>query len=355
MKKLIRRMLTHVKVLSLILLGVSAIAANNESDDVQAASGSESHPFVLPDVRKYLDNLAANPRPALTREVLAMIRKLPPSRMASRNDLPVGEIATVKDLTMPGPGGDIRLRLYDARTEPKSSPVVVFFHGGAYVVGSIETHASLAAEMSRILDLPVISVEYRLAPEHPWPAAVDDGEAATRWIAATGSAFDRAFSGLIISGDSAGGNLTLVTAAALRDKPASLPLLMQIPIYPATDKTQKYPSAIQFGKGYGLDISDDDEDFYAADPLSVRASPLLGDLSGLPPTVLVTASLDPLRDQGRAYAAKLIESGVPTYYFEARGLIHGFATYRKAIPSAQGATLSFLKTARVMLDNLARE
>lgn len=322
--------------------------AENLKEEIQP---TEPH-FVLPDAQAYLDRLKANPRPALTREILAMIRKIPPERMISTDDHSVGDLATIKDVIMPGPGGPIHLRLFDARAEREPSPVVVFFHGGAYVVGSIETHAGLTAEMARQLDLPVISVEYRLAPEHPWPAAVDDGEAAARWIAENTTDFGREFTGLIISGDSAGGNLTLVTTAALMKKPAILPVLMQIPIYPATDKTRKYPSSTLFSKGYGLDISDNDEDFYAADPNSVRASPLLGALEMMPPTVMVTASLDPLRDQGRAYAAKLVEAGVPTIYFEAKGLIHGFATYRKAIPSAQQATHEFLGLVETMLDNI---
>ena len=323
----------------------------DSAENVQAeVAGS---PYVRPDVRAYLDKLAANPRPQFTRELLAMIRTLPPEAMTSKDDLPVGELATIKDITMPGPGGEIRMRLYDPRATRDAGPVVVFFHGGAYVVGSIETHAGLSAEMARRLDLPVVSVEYRLAPENPWPAAPDDGEAAARWIAENGKAFEREFTGLVISGDSAGGNLTLVTALALRDRPAALPVLMQLPIYPATDRTKTYSSKKQFSKGYGLDISDDDEDFYAADPNSVRASPLLADLAGLPPTVLVTASLDPLRDQGRAYAAKLVEAGVPTTYFEASGNIHGFATYRKAIPSAQEDTVAFLALAQAMLAQVA--
>ncbi len=309
-------------------------------------------PFVRPDVRAYLDHLQANPRPQLTRELLAMIRTLPPEAMINQDDLPVGELATIKDVIMPGPGGEIRLRLYDPRATREAGPVVVFFHGGAYIVGSIETHAGLTAEMARHLDLPVISVDYRLAPEDPWPAAPDDGEAVARWIAQNGAAFGREFTGLVISGDSAGGNLTLVTVQALRDKPAALPVLMQLPIYPATDMSRTYASKTLFSQGYGLDISDDDEDFYAADPHSPRASPLLADLAGLPPTVLVTASLDPLRDQGRAYAAKLVGAGVPTTYYEARGNIHGFATYRKAIPSAQRDTATFLDLAQAMLSQV---
>lgn len=324
-----------------------------KADIVQAESAASGHPFVKTDVQAYLDRLKASPRPRLTREMLAMIRRLPPERLVSTDDLPVGQLATVKDVVMPGPAGSIRLRLYDPRAERKPGPVVIFYHGGAYVVGSIETHAGLAAEMSRSLDLPVVSVEYRLAPENPWPAAVDDGEAAARWIAANGKAFERTFTGLIVSGDSAGGNLTLVTTLALRDSPASLPVLMQLPIYPATDRTTTYPSRLAFGQGFGLDISPGDEDHYAADPRSVRASPLLADLAGLPPTVLVTASLDPLRDEGRAFAAKLVSAGVPTIYHEAKGTIHGFATYRKAIPSAQDDTADFLALAKTMLERMS--
>lgn len=160
----------------------------------QVSAKARQMPHVKPDVQAYLDRLKAKPHPRLNRKMLAMIRQLPPERMVSTDDLPVGELATVKDVTMPGPRGSIRLRMYDTRAEREPGPVVVFFHGGAYVVGSIETHAGLTAEMARRLDL---SVEYRLAPENPWPAAVDDGEAAARWIAANGKVFDRQFTGLI--------------------------------------------------------------------------------------------------------------------------------------------------------------
>jgi acetyl esterase len=348
-----------ISALALGLVSGPVLADNHAGASVAEVQA----PYVRPDVRVFLDQLAANPRPAMTREVLAMIRQLPPERMAamSQSDLPVGEMGEVRDVTIPGPGGDLRARLYDPRpaAEREAGPVVVFFHGGAFVVGSIETHAGLAAEIARQLDLPVVSVEYRLAPEHVWPAAVDDAEAAARWIAENGDAFGRDFDSLIISGDSAGGNLTLVTTIALRDNPAALPVVMQLPIYPASDRTRVYPSRTLFSKGYGLDVdepgSDSGADLYKADPESPRASPLLSDLAGLPPTVLVTASLDPLRDEGRAFAAKLVEAGVSTAYYEAQGNIHGFATYRKVIPSAQKDTEAFLAMARAMLANPSPE
>lgn len=330
-------------------------AQSRVGNSAPLSANAERDEYIEPDVRAYLDRLKAQPRPKLTRELLKRIRTMPPQAMANTDDLPVGELATIRDVTLPGPAGGIRTRLYDLRAQRGPGPVVIFFHGGAYVVGSIETHAGLAAEMARRLDLPVISVEYRLAPESPWPAAVDDGEAAARWIAENAKAFGREFTALVISGDSAGGNLTLVTTKALRDKPAALPVILQLPIYPATDSSRPYNSRSRFARGFGLDMSPSDEDLYAADPKSTRASPLLGDLSGLPATVLVTAALDPLRDEGRAYAAKLIEAGVPTTFYEAKGQIHGFATYRKAIPSAQQDTLQFLALAKAKLDAVTQQ
>ena len=138
--------------------------------------------FVRPDVRAFLDQFYAQNMPPMSDELIAMMRQLPPGSMPSQ-DLPVGDLGELRDLTMPGPAGDIALRLFDPRATRGPSPVVVFYHGGGFVVGSIDTHAALAAEIARALDLPVVSVEYRLAPENPWPAAPDDAEAAARWIA----------------------------------------------------------------------------------------------------------------------------------------------------------------------------
>ena len=162
-------------------------------------------------------------------------------------DLPVGELAIDRELAMPGPGGELALRLFDPRPARDSGPVVVFYHGGGFCVGSIGSHAGLSAEIARGLDLPVVSVEYRLAPEHQWPAAPDDAEAAARWIADNARAFEQEFNGLILCGDSAGGNLALVTAIALRNDPASLSVVQQLAFYPGTDTLGDYPSRTAFG------------------------------------------------------------------------------------------------------------
>ncbi|HEX7856513.1 MAG TPA: alpha/beta hydrolase [Sphingobium sp.] len=316
-----------------------------------------SEPFVRADVRAYLDNLKDNPRPAFTAEFLAQIRQMPPEAMAEQ-DLPVGELGEIRDVAMPGPAGTIALRLFDPRpaAERKPGPVVVFYHGGGFVVGSIASHAGLAAEIARGLDLPVVSVEYRLAPEHSWPAAPDDAEAAARWIADNGAAFGRTFTGIVLCGDSAGGNLAIVTALALRDRPAALPVLMQFPIYPAVDHSHSYPSRKAFADGYGLESFNMRlyDEHYGADPLNWRCSPILGKQEGLPRTLVVTASLDPLRDDGRAYAAATIAAGVPTTYREMHGTIHGFATYRRLIPSARDDLAAVLGLAKAMLVEVGR-
>ncbi len=311
-------------------------------------------PVIRPDVQAYLDLLKANPRPRMNDALVAMMRQIPPemaAEMIALLDLPVGELGEDRDLTMPGPGGAIALRLFDPRQTRDPGPVVVFYHGGGFVAGSILTHAALAAEIARGLDLPVVSVEYRLAPENPWPAGLDDAEAAARWVAENGAALGREFTSLILCGDSAGGTLTVVTALALRDRPAALPVLMQWPIYPKVDATKVYPSDRLFTDGYALDGEDIAyfEKAYASDHRHWRASPIQLDQAGLPPTFIVTAELDPLRDNGRAYAAKCIEAGVQVTYREARGTIHGFACYRKAIPSAQQDLTDYLAIAREMI------
>lgn len=342
--------------LTALSLAPTLSAAKDAAPAAKAAASAPAvaEPYIRADAKAFLKtfNAAAAGRPPFTAEVLTQVRKMP--AVLASMDLPPGDLAVTKNFEMPGPGGTIALRLFDARAQREPGPVVVFYHGGGFILGSIDTHAGLAAEMARELDLPVVSVEYRLAPDHKWPAAPDDAEAAARWIAENGKALGRQFTGLVLSGDSAGGNLTLITSAALQAKPAALPVVMQIPMYPATDLVNHYRSQDLFSNGYGLDASTTAlmRQHYAADPKSLRASPLLGDLANQPPTLLVTASLDPLRDQGRAYAAKLIDAGVPTAYYEGKGLVHGFATYRKAIPSAQKDTAAFLHLARTMLDEI---
>ncbi len=313
-----------------------------------------SEHFVRPDVRAFLDMMEANPRPPMSDQLVAFMRTLPPGSIPSL-DVPVGDLAIVRDLSMPGVDGEIPLRLFDARAEREAGPVVVYYHGGGFAAGSIDTHAAVCADMARALDLPVVSVEYRLAPENPWPAAPDDAEAAARWVAQNGAALGREITGLVLAGDSAGANLAAVTALALRDEPAALPVLFQFLIYPVTNSHVRHPSRDTFADGFFL--SSNDMAFfdraYASDVSHWRASPALGDLAGLPPALVVTAGLDPLRDEGREYARLLEAAGVRTKLLEAGGTIHGFCTYRLHIPSARDDYSQALELANAMLAEAA--
>ena len=305
---------------------------------------------VRPDVQAFLDMMKANPRPPMSDQLVAFMRTLPPGSIPSL-DVPVGELAVIRDLTMPGPGGDIPLRLFDAKANRAPGPVVVYYHGGGFAAGSIDSHAAVCADMARSLDLPVISVEYRLAPENPWPAAPDDAEAAARWVAENGAALGIEPTALVLAGDSAGGNLAAVTAIALRDAPAALPVLFQFLIYPVTDSHTRHPSRATFADGFFLSSSDMAyfDRAYASDVSHWRSSPALADLAGLPPALVVTAGLDPLRDEGREYARLLEAAGVPTKLLEADGTIHGFCTYRLHIPSARDDFSEALELANAML------
>ncbi|MEN2786691.1 alpha/beta hydrolase [Sphingomonas qilianensis] len=294
-------------------------------------------PFVRPDTNAFLGFLNNVPWPKM-HELEPAAARAQFLAMNDVADLPVGELATRRDLVIPGPAGDIPATLFDARASRAPGPAVAFFHGGGFVIGNIASHASFCAAMARALDLPVVSIDYRLAPECPWPAGPDDCEAGARWIASSPAVLGRTVTSLIVCGDSAGGNLAIVTAMALRDAPAAVPVIAQLAFYPATDTTIEYPSYNQFAEGYLLTRASMDwfGAAYAAEADHIRASPLQGDLAGMPPAVVITASLDPIRDQGRAYAAALVEAGVPVVFREARGSIHGFITLRQAIPSSVG-------------------
>lgn len=297
-----------------------------------------SDPYVRPDVRLFRDYLNNLPGPKTYEAGAVEARRM---ILASRfvADAPTGELAVIRDLSCPGPGGDIPLRLFDKRAErPEIGPVMIYFHGGGFVFGDLDTHEPICAELARRLDMPVLSVDYRLAPEHPWPAGVEDAIAAARWAAGSPAALERKLSGLVVAGDSAGGNFAIVTALALRDEPAAVPVLAQWPIYPASDPATTHPSKADFGTGYMLTRQSMDwfEDCYRADESDWRYCPMLKSQAGMPPTLVTTASLDPIRDQGRAYAAACVSAGVPTMFIEAKGNVHGFVNLRRAIPSSDG-------------------
>jgi acetyl esterase len=312
--------------------------------------------FVRLDVAAFLAYLNNVPGPKM-HQMDAPAARAMMRAMKDVSDLPVGDLATMRDLSIPGPAGPIPARLFDALgPDAGPRPAVVFFHGGGFVIGDLDTHAGFCAEAARVLGLPVIAVDYRLAPEHRWPAAPDDAERAARWVAGNPADLGLAITGLVLMGDSAGGNLAIVTALALRDRPAAVPVLVQAPIYPATDRSGGYPSYSQFADGFLLtrDGMAWFDDAYRADLDHQRGSPLRADLAGVAPAVVLTASLDPIRDQGRAYGAKLAQAGVPVTFREAAGTIHGFITLRRAIPSAVGDVAGFLKAVSAAVTETTR-
>jgi len=310
-----------------------------------------TEPYVRPDVRQFLDYLNALPGPRSHELPPAEARQLMKG-MRHVADAPTGELAVIRNLTCAGPAGEIPLRLFDARETRGAGPLVLFLHGGGFVLGDLDSHEPLCAEMARQLDLPVLAVDYRLAPEHPWPAGIEDAIAAAYWAAAK---LGLEVSGLVPCGDSAGGNFAIIVSLALRDTPAAVPVLAQFPIYPAANPGKGYPSFEDFAEGYLLTKPGMDwfEECYAADTKDWRYDPMVKSQAGMPPTLVITASLDPIRDQGRAYAAACIEAGVPTVFHEASGNIHGFMNLRKAIPSSNEDLRGCLDALKLMLREAA--
>ena len=302
-------------------------------------------PFVRPDVAVFLNFLNNVPGPKM-HEVTPDDARAQMRMMGLVAELPVGDLAVIRDLEIPGSAGMIPARLYDARESRSAGPVMVFYHGGGFVIGDLETHGPYCAEAARQLDMPVISIDYRLAPEHPFPAAPEDCLAATRWVAE-----NIPCTGLILSGDSAGGNLTVVTAMALRDAPAAVPVIAQNPIYPFVSLSEDWDSMRDFADGFLLSSEGMAwfGDAYASDPADYRAAPLSHSHHAMPPSVVMTATLDPLHDQGVAYVEALKAAGTPVRHIEAEGNIHGLINLRKIIPSAQDEITRNLTALKEML------
>lgn len=281
---------------------------------------------VDPDLVPLLELIATAPpmhagSPEAAREAY---RRLTVQARAPEQVVPV---ASVEHATVPGPAGEIPVRVY--RPEAAGPvPTIVFFHGGGWVVGDLDTHDNMARTLCRDCSAVVVSVDYRLAPEAPFPAAVEDALAATRFVLEHAEKLG-GDARVAVAGDSAGANQAAVVAQQLRDEGAPA-LAGQLLVYPATDVTGDHPSRLENAEGYLLDLATMAWflGHYAADAglhEDPRLSPLRHqDLAGLPPAVVVTAEYDPLRDEGQAYAAALTRAGVPTDVRCFEGLIHGF-------------------------------
>ena len=242
--------------------------------------------------------------------------------------MPRVESLEVRDSSIPGPGGDLRVRIYRNDPSERPLPVIVFYHGGGWVIGDLDSHDGSCRMLALHSGCVVVSVEYRLAPEHPFPAPLDDALAAFRYVNEHVDQFGGLPGAVAVMGDSAGGNMAASVSLATRGNgPAPV---AQCLVYPAVDARMTSPSADTFATGFFLTKQDMFwfRDHYLPDPAAhtdPRVSPLLAeDLSGLPPAAIWTAGFDPLRDEGEAYAERLREAGVPVRYECVDGQIHGF-------------------------------
>ncbi|XVQ15230.1 alpha/beta hydrolase [Spirillospora sp. CA-255316] len=236
------------------------------------------------------------------------------------------ELPEVRDLTVPGRDGPVPLRLY--RPEKRSPlPALVYFHGGGWVVGGPENVDVACRELAAEAGCAVLNVDYRLAPEHPFPAAVEDAWAVTCAAATEPERFGVDPRAVAVAGDSAGGNLAAATALMARDR--GVRLAHQLLVYPVTDTAMDTPSYAEYGRGYGLDAEGMARflELYGggADPADPRLAPLRApDLAGAAPATVITAEYDVLRDEGEAYARCLAEAGVPVELRRYDGVVHSF-------------------------------
>lgn len=265
--------------------------------------------------------------------------------------------ADVTEISIPGPAGPLRARRYvpDGTGSPDTSALLLYFHGGGFVIGDLDTHDSLCRLICRDGGIQVISVDYRLAPEHKAPAAIDDAYAAYRW--ALDHAAGLGATRIVVGGDSAGGNLAAVVAQQARDSELPLPAL-QLLLYPVTDMSSETRSKTLFSDGYFLSKRDmdwfsghylDGAEVSADDPV---VSPLLSeDLSGLPPALVVTAGFDPLRDEGNRYARAMQDAGVVVDLREERSMIHAFANFFPLGGGSATATSAMISALRAHLSH----
>lgn len=265
---------------------------------------------------------------------------------------PPEEPVSTEAQSIPGPAGDIPVRVYRPSGDGPL-PVVVYFHGGGWVIGDITTHDAVCHRLAAGVPALVVSVDYRLAPEHPFPAAVHDCDAATRWVSAHAAELGADPARLAVAGDSAGGTLAAVVARHARDA-GGPPVAFQLLVYPGIDMTRSFPSHGENGEGYLLDT--ETMTWFLGNYLSEAdlrhpdASPIFADdLSDLPPALVVTAGFDPLRDEGEAYAQRLREAGVAVTTSQYDGMIHGFYGLDGILDAAKRATAETVAAVREAL------
>jgi acetyl esterase len=277
-----------------------------------------------PDVQAFVDQINALGQPPIASQPVELQRAAIEA-LGSFGERPEG--VETEDRTIPGPAGPITVRVYRSSGALPGLPVLVYLHGGGFVIGSLSTHDAPCADFSLAADCVVLSVDYRLAPEHPFPAAVEDAEAALEWAMEHAAEIGGDPARVAIGGDSAGGNLAAVVARRARD--AGVALQGQLLVYPWLDLASRAPSLTRNAEGYLLETDQllhwrghyVGEDRWADPDVSPAVA---DDLTGTAPAVVVTAEFDPLVDDGDAYAGRLAEAGVPVTHVRFDGLVHAF-------------------------------
>jgi len=300
-----------------------------------------------PQARALLDLMEKNGIPQVWQQTPTEARQSYRERRFFSQEEPASDVQAMS-LSAPGPLGPIPLRAFRPSLAPKDAAlaVLVYFHGGGWVIGDLDTHDVLCRQLAREAQAVVVSVDYRMGPEYEFPAAVEDCWAATCWIAEHGSSLGMDSSRLAVGGDSAGGNLAAVISLMAREQAPHPKLAFQLLIYPATEMDAGTESMRANGEGYLLTSRSMQwfvKQYFgdranSADIKTWRASPLLAaSHAGLPPALVLTAGFDPLRDEGRMYADKLSAAGTPAQYVCFERQIHGFVTMSRVIDEAKTA------------------
>ena len=297
-------------------------------DQIAAQGGMELHQLSVPEARKAFE--------------------------AMRLPIPGEPVAHVANRTIPGPSGPISVRVYRGTKTASPAPALAYFHGGGWVIGDLESHDNLCRALANRTQAVVMSVDYRLAPEHRYPAAAEDCYAATRWLAECGGEIGADGTRIAIAGDSAGGNLAAAVALMARDR-SGPSLRHQVLIYPVTEPNFETASYRDNATGYFLsrELMQWFWNHYvpnAAQRNEAYAAPLRAEkLAGLPPATVITAEYDPLRDEGEAYAARLRDAGVATVTTRYDGQIHGFVGMFEVFDQGKFATEQIAATLRAAL------
>lgn len=306
-----------------------------------------------PQIKNFLDLVSKLPQPDLSKITPQEFRNLfkQASLMLISSKI---EVKNVRDLEISVNGGKIKLRIYEPIKGEKPYPAIVYYHGGGFVLGDLDTYDNVCRLLANSSECLVISVDYRLAPEYKFPVAVYDSYEALKWVYLNANKIDANESKIAVAGDSAGGNLATVVSIVSRDKKEEI-VKYQVLIYPVVNMLDLSPSVVEFSEGYFLTFEQMSwfGRQYFKDPkdyLHPYASPLFADLSNLPPALIITAEYDPLRDQGETYANILKSKGNLVTCIRYQGMIHGFInlidlveTSKVAIYNIAGAIRRHLK------------